>query len=275
MRRMLMLVAAGAVVLVGTAAPAGAKLSKKAYFRLDVEASQHVAWSNDSLTKGCSDSVLELHAKGTGDVTAHDQDHPWALAQRPADARRTTLLVDGKTPSAFPVTGRYIRTWQQNAFFTKPPNDPNQCPKSLPGSPDCGERILPPGALMYVNYIAPGAWTYPAPKPTGGVLTLSGPYVQDWFGRPPFQLCGGAPGDDTLAGTWYDTPPVRPMTAPLPLAKLFGKAKRITVTYHGSRTVETGHTGPSVLSDLAPVSTQIHWKVTLTRIGAQLQSPDL
>lgn len=270
MKRVLIIAAALAV-----AATASASAEKRAYFRVDVKASQRVKWSTDSLTKGCSDSVTELHAKGTGNLTAQDQEQPWAVARRPADPRRTTLLVHGETPSALAVTGRYDRSWEQNAFFTKPPKDPNQCPKSLPGSPDCGKRALPPGSVMYLNYIAPGAWTYPAPKPKGGVLTLSGPYIEDWVGMPPFQLCGGANGDDTLGGTWYELPPVRPMTSALPLSKLFGKTKRFSLTYHDSRTVETGHTGPYVLSVLAPVSTEIRWKVTLSRTGPQLQSPDL
>ena len=92
MRRALLIATALAVAI---CAPAGA--AKKAYFRLDVEASQHVKWSDDSLTKGCSDSVLELHAKGTGDLEAKDHNDPWAVAQRPADPRRTTLLTYGET----------------------------------------------------------------------------------------------------------------------------------------------------------------------------------
>jgi len=263
------IVLAAAALAVAGAAPASAK---KAYFRLDVKASQHVEWSRDSLTQGCGESVTELHAKGTGDLTARDHDQPWAVAQRTNDARRITLLVHGEQPSSFAVEGRYVRAWQQNAFFTKPPKDPRQCPQSLPGSPDCGTRELPAGALMYVNYVAPGAWTYPTPNPKGGVLTLSGPIVQDWFGRPPFQLCGGANGDDTLAGTWYD-PVMRPMAAPLPVSKLFGKAKRFTVRYKDHRTVQTAHPGGPVLEDDSPVTTTLHWKVTFTRVGPQLQTP--
>jgi hypothetical protein len=258
-------------VALAAAAPAGAK---KAYFRIDVRASQHVIWSTDSLSKGCSDSVIELHAKGTGDLRARNHNAPWAVVDRPADARRTTLLINGETPSSLSVDGQYTRTWQQNAFFSKPPSDPDLCPKSLPGSPDCGARALPAGSLMYVNYIPSGAWTYPAPKPKGGALTLTGPYIEDWVGMPPFQLCGGANGDDTLAGSWYTTQ-VRPLAAPLSLGKLFGKAKRFTVSYHDARTVETGRTSPYVLSAQAPVSTEIRWKVTFTRVGPQLQAPDL
>jgi hypothetical protein len=268
MRRVLIITAALAVA---GAAPASAK---KAYFRLDVRASQHVDWSDDSLSQGCSNSVLELHAKGTGGLKVRDQNQPWAVAQHTNDARRVTLLVHGEQPSSFAVSGNYQRTWQQNAFFTKPPDDPSGCPKSLPGSPDCGTRALPPGALMYVNYVAPGAWTYPKPKPAGGVLTLSGPIVQDWLGRPPFQLCGGAPGDDTLAGSWYDTS-MRPMAAPLPVSKLFGKAKRFTVSYRDERLVQTARPAGAVLQDDHPVTTAIHWKVTFTRIGPQLQTPGL
>jgi hypothetical protein len=270
MKRVLAVTAAAFAI---AAIPAGASSPTKAYFRLDVRASQHVTWSHDSLTQGCGNSVTELHAKGTGDLSARDHNPPWAVAQRTSDGRMT-LLVHGEVPSSLAVDGKYVRTWDQNAFFTKPPDDPKACPKSLPGSPDCGTRALPAGALMYVNYIAPGAWTYAKPKPKGGVLTVSGPIVQDWFGRPPFQLCGGASGDDTLAGTWYD-PVMRPMAAPLSPKKLFGKAKRFTVRYRDERTVQTAIPGGSVLEDDHPVRTTIHWKVTFTRVGAQLQSPDL
>jgi hypothetical protein len=268
MKRALLIAAALTAV---AAAPAGAK---KAYFRLDIKASQHVTWSADSLTKGCSNSVTELHATGTGDLKAHDKYQPWALAQHTNDGRRITLLVHNEVPSSLAVSGTYARTWKQNAFFTKAPDDPSGCPKSLPGSPDCGTRALPMGAMMYVNYVAPGAWTYPPPKPKGGMLTLSGPYVEDWVGMPPFQICGGANGDDTLAGSWYDTS-MRPLAAPLSPKKLFGKAKHFTVHYKDQRTVETGHPGGAVLEDEHPVTTTIDWKVTFTRTGPQLQTPDL
>jgi len=92
MRRALLIATALAVA---ASAPAGA--AKKAYFRLDVEASQHVKWSDDSLTKGCSDSVLELHAKGTGDLEAQDHNDPWAVAQRPG-ALKTLAVVHRQHP---------------------------------------------------------------------------------------------------------------------------------------------------------------------------------
>jgi hypothetical protein len=39
--------------------------------------------------------------------------------------------------------------------------------------------------------------------------------------------------------------------------------------------VQTGHPGGAVLEDDHPVTTAIHWKVTFTRTGPQLQTPDL
>jgi hypothetical protein len=266
MRAALLTAAACAVA----AAPAGAVT--KAYWRLDVKATQHVEWTHDGLFKGCSNSITRVHATGTGDIKAQDHNNPWAVAQNPGDPKRVTMLINGTVPSSFSVDGSYVRHIQQGAYFTKPPDDPKQCPKPLPGSPDCGVRGFPDDALMYVNYIAPGAWTYGKPKPKGGVLTLSGPYIESWVGMPPFQICGGASGDDTLAGTWYDTT-MRPMAAPLPVSKLFGKAKHFSVTYHNKRTVQTAVPGGAVLEDDHPVTTSIHWTVRFSRTGAQLQDP--
>jgi hypothetical protein len=262
---------AAAALAVAASAPAGAVT--KRYFRLDVSATQHVKWTHDTLVQGCSESITRLRASGSGDVTARDKDAPWAVVQRTSDPRKVTLLVHGEGPG-FAAAGSYRRYLKQDAFFTKPPKDPKQCGKPLDGTPDCGTRGLPKGSLLYLSYIAPGAWTYPKPKPKGGVVTLSGPYVPDWVGMPPFQFCGGASGDDTLSGSWYDTS-MRPMFAALPPSKFFGKARRFSVTFDDVRTVQTARPGGAVLEDDHPVTTTIHWRVTFTRVGAMLQAPEL
>ncbi len=252
MKRALLISAAALAV---AAAPAGA--TTKAYWRLDVRATQHVKWTEHATVKGCSNSVLELRSAGTGDIDARDKETPWAVAEK-ANGRPPTLLVHGLGPG-LAAAGTYKRDWKQDSFYSKAPDDPGQCPKSLPGSPDCGARALPKGALLYVAY-----------EP--GKLTVSGPYVPDWVGMPPFQLCGGANGDDNLGGTWYD-PSKRPSAA-LPAKKLFGKAKKFTVSFNKVRTVQTAIHSGSFLADDHPVTTTTHWKVTFTRTGAQLQTPE-
>jgi hypothetical protein len=255
MRRVLLTAAALAVAV---CAPAGA--ATKAYWRIDVQASQHVEWSEHATVKGCSNSVLELSSSGTGDIKAHDHAAPWAVAVKES-GRPPALLVHGLGPG-LAADGSYKREWTQDAFFSKPPDDPAQCSKPLQGTPDCGTRSMPQGALLYLAY-----------EP--GKLTLSGPYVPDWVGMPPFTLCGGANGDDNLGGTWYD-PSQRP-TAALPAKKLFGKlgkAKPFTVSYHKVRTVQTAIHSGAYLADDHPVKTTTNWKVKFTRIGAQLQTPE-
>jgi hypothetical protein len=259
------------------AAPAGAKLSKKAYFRLDARASQHVAWSGHATFNGCGDSVSEVDSAGTGDLTARDLDAPWAVAQRTNDGHRVTFLVHGEG-AAFAASGKLTRDGHVNAVFSKPPADPNVCRTyGGTGTPDCGTRVLPAGAVLYVNYFTPSAWSYPGPKPKTALLALSGPYVPEWSGIPPFNLCPTSNGDDRLAGSWYDTSVTPQMTVALPLAKLFGTAKRLTVRYADTRTVQTARPASgSVLADDHPVTTTIHWTVRLTRLAKpQLQTPDL
>lgn len=254
MKRVLIIAAALAVA---ASAPAGASSSTKAYWRLEVQVSQHVKWTEHATVKGCSNSVLELRASGTGDINARDHSAPWAVAEK-AKGRPPTFLVHGLGPG-LAAEGSYKRDWKQDSFYSKPPDDPGQCPKSLPGSPDCGAWDLPDGALLYV------AWDH-------GKLTVSGPYVPDWVGMPPFQLCGGANGDDNLGGTWYD-PSKRP-SAKLPAKKFFGKAKKFGVTFNKVRTVQTAIHSSAFLADDHPVTTITHWRVNFTRTGAMLQTPE-
>jgi hypothetical protein len=252
MRRVLM---AAAAIAVAAAAPAGAKLSKQAYIRVDVLAYQHVEWSNHATVTGCSNSVLSVDAQGTGDVIARDQEGPWAVARR--TGTRATLLVHSEG-AAFAAAGTVSRDGSVNATYTKPPDDPRACQKPEPAQSDCGTQLLPQGALMYLSYTKPR-------------LTLSGPYVQEWGGMP-FKFCPGANGDDTLAGTWYQ--PGATTSAVLPLTKLFGNAKRFTVEYRNERTVQTARPGGAVLSEDHPVATTIHWTVKFTRLAhPQLVAP--
>ena len=263
---MLIVLAALAVV----AAPAGAKLSNRAYFRLDVKAFQNVEWSAKETIQSCSKSIVSVESQGDGSVIARDHNAPWAVAQR--SGGRATLLVHNEGP-AFAAEGDVSRHGTVNATYIRPPDDPKQCPQPIPHDSDCGTILLPGGALMYTSYLMPASWTYPGPKPKVPMLTLSGPYVQEWGGMP-FKFCPGANGDDTLAGSWYD-PNAAPMGAPLPLSKLFGKAKHFSVSYSDVRTVQTGHARGAVLSDDHPVTTTIHWTVKFTRIKPQLGAPEL
>jgi hypothetical protein len=252
---------AAAGLAVAAAAPAGAKLSTQAYYRIDVRATQHVTWSEHSSVRSCDGSVLNLDGKGTGAVIARDHNQPWVVARR--QGARATLLVqdDG---AALAAEGRVKRDGQVNASSSASGKNPN-CGQSGPPQSDCGTMPLPDTAMLYVGLITP------AKVP---MLTLSGPNVPEWAGMP-FKFCPGASGDSILAGTWYEPPPAPPMAAPLPLSKLFGKAKRFAVRFHDERTVQTGRPGGAVLSDDHPVATVIRWKVRFTRVGPQLKTPDL
>jgi hypothetical protein len=253
MRRALIIAAALAV---SASAPAGAKLSTQAYFRVDVLAYQNVEWSDHATIKGCSNSVLSVNGQGDGSVIARDHNDPWAVARRTGN--RATLLIQNEGP-AFAAEGDVSRHGQVNADFTKPPDDPRDCQRPDAPQNDCGTQLLPQGALLYLSYTRPK-------------LSLNGPYVQEWGGMP-FKFCPGANGDDTLAGSWYQ--PGATTSASLPLTKLFGKAKKFTVEYHNVRTVQTAHPGGAVLSEDHPVTTTIHWTVKFTRIKPQLGSAEL
>jgi len=259
----------GAALALAATAPAHAALSKKAYFRIDVKATQHVTWSEHSSVRSCDGSVVNLDGKGTGDVMARDHNQPWVIARR--QGARATLLVqdDG---AALAAEGRVKRDGQVNASSSASGKNPN-CGQSGPPQSDCGTMPLPDTAMLYLGLTTPASWTYSGPKPKVPMLTLSGPNVPQWAGMP-FKFCPGASGDSILAGTWYEAPPAPPMAAPLPLTKLFGKAKHFTVSFHDERLVQTGRPGGAVLSDDHPVTTVIRWKVRFTREGPQLVAPD-
>jgi len=255
MRRLV--IAAVAVAVVG-AEPAGAKLSKTAYFRVDIRAYQFVEWYDRATITGCSNSVTSVDAQGTGDVLARDLEDPWVVARRRGDA--ATLLVHDEGP-ALAVGGDVSRHGEVHAVYLRAPDDPRACmtaPETAQS--DCGTQLLPKGAVLYLSYARPR-------------LSLSGPNVPDWAGMP-FKFCPGANGDSILAASWYE-PGGATTTAPLALTKLFGKTKSFTVKYHDRRTVQTAHPGGAVASEDHPVTTTIDWFVKFTRIKPQLASPEL
>ena len=262
MRRAFLTAAALAVT---AAAPAGAALSKKAYFDVAISARQDVTWTRNMTVQGCSDSIAVLTGKGESHLRVRQAQNPWVIAERPSDGRPATLLFSGAKPGMRAV-GTISRKGELGGYTSKPPRDPGACPQPIPKQPDCGTLALPDDAQLFMSYYAtPATWTYAKPAPKQPSLVLTGPYSRGWATGPPFDWCPGMNGDDMLGGTWYGNDVVHTGPATLPLAKLFGTRKRFTVRFADTRTVETVHPGGLVISGTFPVTTTIHWSVHFTR----------
>jgi hypothetical protein len=76
----------------------------------------------------------------------------------------------------------------------------------------------------------PAAWTYTSPAPLIPSIVLTGPHQRELWMLPHFTDCPGENlGDAILRGT-AGSDPQHSSAGGLPLAKLFGRAKRFTVT---------------------------------------------
>jgi hypothetical protein len=263
------LIAAAALAVVAATPSAHAALSKKAFFDVEIRASQDVTWTRNMTVQGCSDSIQVLTGKGEAHLRVHQRGNRWVIAKRIDDKRATLAFPDGTV--GVPAAGTFSRKGELGGSTTKPPRDPGSCPRGIPTEPDCRALSLPDDAKLFLSYETPATWTYGKPVPKGPSLILNGPYSRAWVTGPPFNWCPGMNGDDMLGGTWYGNNPVHTGPAPLALAKLFGTSKHFTVRWRDKRTVETAHPGGMVLSGTFPVTTTIHWSVRFTRLAKQPQ----
>jgi hypothetical protein len=255
---------ATAALLALAAPPAGAALSKKAYFDVRISATQTVSWTKDASAKDCAGGVTTITGKGSAWLKTSTATRPWLIAQRVPGATLATLQFAGR-PGGAKAAGSYHREGDVQATSTSTSSSPN-CGQSIPMAPDCGPVAVPRDAQLYLSYYSPAEWPYDGePTPLVPSLVLTGPYSPEWT-APPFSFCQGINGDDWLGGTFSDgTDPIHTGPAPLPLSTLFGTRRRFKVTWSTRRTVDQLKIAPSNLSGTWPVTTSIHWTVRFTR----------
>lgn len=264
MRRTLTVLAASAVALVGAAAPAGAKLSKKAYFDVKIAASQQVSWTRDTSFRLCGDGTGTQTGKGSADLTFDIGPKHWVEARRVPGDRMATLQFEGKLGPVHP-TGTMTRLGQVQGQTTKQPS--GSCPQPQPPQDDCGTLPLPPDTQLGMGYISPATWSYGG-HPKAMSLVLTGPVSPSWSGAP-FKFCMGVSADDVLGGPWANGTPAYAGPATLPLSLLFGTKKHFAIHWHDSGKDDqfaSMLTLPApYLTASYPIETTVDWTVRFNR----------
>lgn len=271
MRRTLTVVAASAVALVGAAAPAGAKLAKKAYFDVHIAATQQVTWAKDTVFHGCGGTTGTQGGSGTADLTFATGPKQWVEAKRVANQNVATIQFEGRLGPA-----RAIGTLTRSGYLsgTTSGTPTGYCPKSDPPQDDCGMLTLPDDAQIGLEYVAPGTWSsyrYPG-HPKQMSLVLVGPASRTWAGMP-FKFCPGVTGDDLLGGVWApyigNATPAYAGPASLPLSLLFGTKKHFKIHWHDAWKDDPFAAmttlPPPYITAKYPIDTSVDWTVYFDR----------
>jgi hypothetical protein len=254
-----------ATALLGFAASsAGAALSKKAYFDVRITAAQSVSWTKDVTANGCNGATVEVTGNGSSVLRTHTATKAWIIAQRVSNPSLATLQFAGR-PGGTRAAGTFHREGQVQATSTQQSSSPN-CGQPIAAAPDCGTVTVPRDAQLYLSYYSPAEWPYDDdPAPLVPSIVLTGPYSTEWA-APPFSFCPGVNGDDWLGGTLSSgTDPIHSGPVALPLATLFGKRRRIKLTFSQQRTIDMARIGGAIIGGKEPVTTTIDWTIRLTR----------
>ncbi len=114
--------------------------------------------------------------------------------------------------------------------------------------------------------MTPATWAYTSPAPLVPSIVLTGPHQRELWLLPHFTDCPGENiADSLLRGTVYGSDAQHSSAGGLPLAELFGRAKRFKVTGRSHETVQAAG-GAVLVSGTRPVTTTTHWTMTFTRL---------
>jgi hypothetical protein len=248
-------------------APAGANLSKKAYFDVSIAGTQQVTWTRALTFRECGGTGTQ-NGKGSADLTFGVGNKHWVEARRVPGDRVATIEFEGELGPIHP-TGTFRRYGEFSGSSTVQPSA--QCPKPDPPRSDCGTLDLPADAQLGIAYISPASW--PSWRylghPKSMSLVLNGPVSPTWAGMP-FKFCPGVAGDDSLGGVWaaFNQTPAYAGPAKLPLSLLFGRKKHFKIHWHdhGKDDQYAGEPLPSSwLSASEPIETAVDWTVRFSR----------
>jgi hypothetical protein len=255
-----------AAAAVPTAQANAKNLPSTAHFKVRITASQIISWKKNIQVRGQDggcDSVVDQTGNGTSGLELHSGGWQPLTVKR---LRGQVLFSFGGKQSATRALGHLERDGVSDTRQVSPPSNPFLCPKSgTPSAPDCGERDLPGGALVGMEWDRPADWPdFAGPAPLAPSIFLVGPFSHDpteLSHAMSFRDCPGVSPDYLLGlstSEGYDTG-----AAALPVSKLFGKQKRFQVHTQLKRT--TNSPLVSGVSGSFPVSTQLRWKVEFER----------
>jgi hypothetical protein len=258
-----------AALAVAAAAPAGAKLSQKAYFDVKIAATQKVNWTRDTVFHGCGGTTGTQGGSGTADLTFDIGLHHWIEARRVPGDTVASFQFEAKQAWARPI-GKLSRSGHLSGTTSGTPT--GYCPKSDPPQDDCGTLDLPVDAQLGLEYISPAAWktSHFSGHPNHMSLVLIGPSSRTWSGMP-FKFCPGVTGDELLGGTWAPLAGTAAYAGPanLPLSLVFGTKKEFKIHWHDALEDDPflamkGLPEPYI-SAKYPIDTSVDWTVRFTR----------
>lgn len=264
MRRPLVLLALLPAIIVGLALTArSAAAQSTAYFSVSLTAAQDLTWTEGATYATCDGGTVDYKGSGRSTIRVRTPHAQPAMAVRHAGRRPPTLtFAGGKVLLA--VQGTLERAGERGPAAVRPGTG-KPCGNPLPPqASDCGARAYPVDAKVGVEYLTPDQWTFGDPAPLVPSLILVGPNSPQWVSGTIFQSCPGVNGDELLGWGTEETPIMSGPTS-LPLAKLFGHARRFTIH------VRTTHLAKNPLvaavSGNRAVTTTTRWSLTFKRLA--------
>lgn len=249
-------------LLIAVALPVTGAAAKTAYFKVRIAATQSIDWKRDETVPGCGSGFVHITGRGTSTTNVLPQYwEPVTVKQAGSSVR---FLFDGKQPD-LPVFGRVNRQGDQQATGSGPASP--SCGMPIPTPPDCGERSYPGDSRIALLWNTPADWsTSDGRKPGSPSLHLRGPYGPSLTAGIGYQNCIGERDDYKLGILSSSTMGFDSGSAPLPLAKLFGKKfKRFTV--RGGITGSVPHYEPPGVTGGWDSRLTLGWRVEFKRLA--------
>ncbi|HTZ87400.1 MAG TPA: hypothetical protein VMB05_12100 [Solirubrobacteraceae bacterium] len=268
-RKLFLIALAASAPFALPSAEATAQKPSTAYFKVRLTASQGITWNEDVVVHsptGRCDGVAGQQGNGTSGLEMHSEGWQTVVVKRVGGY--ATFSFAGGQPDT-PALGHLEREGTSQTRGITPPTDPYACPKpGIPTAPECGERELPNGARVALEWDTPAAWPdNGTPVPLAPSLFISGPYSRDpmqMVEAMTFKGCPGIPNDYIFGlntGQGYDSG-----SAALPVSTLFGRKPSFQLHAQLDRTssapMTEGETGSF------PIRTQLRWKAEFKRIPA-------
>ena len=268
MTKRTLLIALTLAAAVIPAAPAAARTSGVAYFKVSFKATQQMSWKELTTYQSKCAGTIEISGSGSSAIRLASSRPRALMIRRVAGANAASLtFADGS--QSLPVSGTYSRAGFRTArSLSAVP--PGRCPRQEdPPPPDCGTKRYPAGTTVSLAYE-----TVEMQDPddlvgslVDGVVT-SGPQTPGWTAAAPYLNCPSGTTLDHHLGIlrpFNGGPYLSPDTgkAALPIAKVFGKRKRFRVRYSDKATIDETPPGQGT----RPVTTQLRWVVTFTRLA--------
>jgi hypothetical protein len=160
------------------------------------------------------------------------------------------------------VHGNLNRRGDQSATGSGPTTG---CSKPIPTTPDCGDRPLPLGTTIGLEWRTPHDWAATGgPAPLVQSLSLSGPVAPSGGSAMTYANCVGV-NFDYMLGVSEDTSGYESGFGGLPRSELFGRRRHFDVT--GVLNKHVTNPNPTGVTGTWETKTSTQWKVRFVRLA--------